>query len=438
MSQWIDRINNHQIFSLINNLQSLIEGSREIAQHDPNANSALERIDKVISYLKSLLSQTDQNLINPGILTNITPHLNNVLNEINSYSRNHNIGHLNNANTNIDNLLPFLGQIPAISTSADLINLKELSEKYYKFLDDLIIKIRTETVSFENERKNITTRIEELSKEISTQKQRLDNALNDFTNKTSEFINKFIKESIEAENKRRIIFDEESNERLSETKNAEEKRIEIFKNQMNVFESTISKLITDSGQKIQDLIKNYEDQVKSKIDFIENQKVYAEKIVGLVSITGMSGGYQRVANEELKSYKFWTMVAFFSLLGLVIFALVSFHSVASKETFEWGELLSRLLVTIPFALLAGFAGLLAERHKRTERINRQRELEIASIDPFLATLTDEERNQVKKQVAAKIFGEKNSDDSLTGDKDSKNILELVEKFLNVIVKLAKH
>lgn len=428
MSQWIDRINNHQIFSLINNLQSLIEGSREIAQHDPNANSALERIDKVISYLKSLLSQTDQNLINPGILTNITPHLNNVLNEINSYSRNHNIGHLNNANTNIDNLLPFLGQIPAISTSADLINLKELSEKYYKFLDDLIIKIRTETVSFENERKNITTRIEELSKEISTQKQRLDNALNDFTNKTSEFINKFIKESIEAENKRRIIFDEESNERLSETKNAEEKRIEIFKNQMNVFESTISKLITDSGQKIQDLIKNYEDQVKSKIDFIENQKVYAEKIVGLVSITGMSGGYQRVANEELKSYKFWTMVAFFSLLGLVIFALVSFHSVASKETFEWGELLSRLLVTIPFALLAGFAGLLAERHKRTERINRQRELEIASIDPFLATLTDEERNQVKKQVAAKIFGEKNSDDSLTGDKDSKNILELVEKF----------
>jgi hypothetical protein len=49
------------------------------------------------------------------------------------------------------------------------------------------------------------------------------------------------------------------------------------------------------------------------------------------------------------------------------------------------------------------------RHQKNERGLRQAELEIASLDPFLATLDDKDRNEVKKEFASRYFGQREAE-----------------------------
>jgi hypothetical protein len=50
------------------------------------------------------------------------------------------------------------------------------------------------------------------------------------------------------------------------------------------------------------------------------------------------------------------------------------------------------VISTPFLLLAGFSTMQVSKHQNEERKNRQKELEIAALDPYLATLNDDDRN----------------------------------------------
>ena len=63
------------------------------------------------------------------------------------------------------------------------------------------------------------------------------------------------------------------------------------------------------------------------------------------------------------------------------------------------------------------------------------ELELASIDPYLVTLPDETRNNVKKELASRLFGQKeptvkkNRNDETTGTS-----LDLLRLALEALIK----
>jgi hypothetical protein len=435
VSLWIDRIKTHPINGQINTLKSVIQAVSERVQSDPNAVVSLERIERIISYLESVLKQVDPLLVSPQLLSNVAGPLTNALNELNNYKSNSNLNHLTNANAHLDATLNFIGQIPVVATSDDLANIRESASKYYEFLEKAMSTIKQAIDSIENDNKDSKAKLEGLTKEIGVQKQRLDNALNDFTKKSSDSIGDFIINSAKAEEERQKDFLAAAQDRLKLLNEENKNRDANFNENLGKFNNSFDKFLTASKDQFDNLNDSFKTQSEAQIKSIEEKKAYAEKIVGLIANTGMVGGYQRTANEERKGFIIWRRIATWSFVALIGFALVTFLITVNGH-FEWGSLLGRLLVTITFALLAGYAGLQAEKHQKAERFNRTMELEIASIDPFLATLSDEERNQVKKQMAEKIFGQ-NNNSSMGEASESKNLLELVSMFLNTIQKILK-
>lgn len=92
------------------------------------------------------------------------------------------------------------------------------------------------------------------------------------------------------------------------------------------------------------------------------------------------------------------------LVGMVGFAIFAFKG--TLDEFEIGAFLARFGVVLTFGALAGYGARQADKHHKVERRNRRVELELASIDPFLAELPEAERNQVKAAVADRLFARK--------------------------------
>ena len=92
----------------------------------------------------------------------------------------------------------------------------------------------------------------------------------------------------------------------------------------------------------------------------------------------------------------------------------------------------QFLISTPFVLLSGFAALQVTKHQRAERINRQQELEIAAIDPYLASFDETTRKEVKKALAEKIFGQREVEQTKG---DTKQVLDTVSDTLKVVKQL---
>ena len=146
---------------------------------------------------------------------------------------------------------------------------------------------------------------------------------------------------------------------------------------------------------------------------MEGLKAHAQKLIGIITDTGMAHGYQKTANEERSRAALWKGVASSSLVLWITVGVVFFYFTYDKDL-TWATVARQTLISMPFILLAGFAALQVTRHQKNERRFRQAELELASIDPFLATLEDGERNQVKREFAVRYFGQLDADSKHDG------------------------
>jgi vacuolar-type H+-ATPase subunit H len=150
----------------------------------------------------------------------------------------------------------------------------------------------------------------------------------------------------------------------------------------------------------EELEKRSEDRIKQLDSLLEK----AVKTVGAIGSTGMAGGYQLVANDEKKaanSWRRWAVAALLGAIGATVFAVA--HGISNG--FHVDTFFAKWAVSIPFAALAAYAGVESSKHREQARINRQIELQLASLDAYLATLPETEQTRVRAKLADRFFGE---------------------------------
>jgi hypothetical protein len=108
MSRWANDFENHGFQSVWRNLQDV---ASKIELPDQTIRTDLEelaRLKKVIKYVAELLEASDPELIPSSIWGSFHEQANQCLSQVQSYQASKNIGHLNNANNNLDNLLSYV------------------------------------------------------------------------------------------------------------------------------------------------------------------------------------------------------------------------------------------------------------------------------------------------------------------------------------------
>lgn len=410
MSQWIERIQGHAVFKELADLEQSLESSREAAQADSTAFDAWERIERVTKFIRAFLSDVDPQLVPPAHLNNANNQLKQVRNQLNSFAGNRNVGHLNEANNQLDSVLSHLGSIPRLEKNASTQELGEAASSYKKSIGALIRSLENQISGLVAEKDVLHTRLQELTAEVAAQKQRADNVIAHMQQQFSAAQEARQSEASSLETKRSNQFELAQEER---TKDCEEALV--------FHEKSVSEFLTASKAQHDALREDLSNQGNFLIAALETQKSHAEKVVGIISTETVAHGYGKTANEERDAAKGWRIVAVIALVVWIVAGLVFFGLTYDKDL-SFSALARQFLISTPFVLLAGFAALQVSKHQRAERMNRQQELEIAAIDPYLATFDDDTRNEVKRTLAEKLFGQREFEATKV---DSKNMLDTV-------------
>lgn len=386
MDSFDEQIKNHSSLSLAKELNNLFD-SMERLDLDAQCRESMHRLRRVNEHFLSAAFSADPELTSFQALRSIEQALNKIKQEISAFKNDKNINHLNNANTSADQILMNLRGLWVPVKDLDLEQVRDAISSFRKSVGQNSRYVEQELQETRKEGKSLRSELQELQKSIEEQKVRADSVINELQSQFSK-----------SEESRREEFSnflkEEKGNIDGVVAELENKNESFFASWRDKFNNLMNEADSDSREVLGDL---------------ERFKRQAEQLVHVITNTGMVGGFQRVANEERRAGRFWDAVSLFSLVGMVGFAIYAFKG--AFQEFEVGVFLARFGVVLTFGALAGYSARQADKHHKVERRNRRVELELASIDPFLAELPESERNKVKTAVADRLFA-RESEESL--------------------------
>lgn len=164
---------------------------------------------------------------------------------------------------------------------------------------------------------------------------------------------------------------------------------------------------------------------------LEEQKAAALKLVNATGAIAYSGSYGGYAAQQGRAATRWAILTVIALVGLSLFGawqVIELHGGAIDLT----QLALRLVVTVPAFALVAFAARESGKHRENERKARRLELELAAIDPYLALLDATKRDEIKAQVATRMFAQP---DQLPLAEDG--ITPVVKELISLVKDLAK-
>lgn len=417
MSTWDERFENHPARAALEQLEQLLAGTRSIAESESSALENWERINRVTNYARKKFNSADPLLVSPTNLTNITASLQSLINELATYQTDRNVGHLINANTYLDSTLYHYAGLPDPKTVDDISDLREAAASYRKSIGQLTKNLQDEISTANSQKDTLQQKLQELTNEISNQKARLDNAITQFQQLFTAAQELRQNEFAASQSKNFELFSTSEEERKSDFNT-------FIDNANTIFQEAQTKFLTQNKESLD----KFNNNAEILLEELEEKREHAKKLIGIITDTGMVHGYQTTANEERNASRWWQGGAVASLSIWIILGCIFFVRTYDQEL-SWTVVVRQLLISTPFILLAGFAAMQASQHQRVERTNRRTELEIASIDPFLATLDDEERNDVKRSLVDKFFGQRESD---TQKSELKRMLSLITDLAKTI------
>ena len=135
---------------------------------------------------------------------------------------------------------------------------------------------------------------------------------------------------------------------------------------------------------------------------LSERKVEADQLVGLIGERGVTSNYQKVANESRAEMYIWQVLTMSALLTFVAVAIFEFVP-ALMGGWSGGLFAGRVFVATALTLFAGYAGTQAKNSRDVMRKNRQREMDLQAIGPYLATLAPEQQRDFKLKYADRTF-----------------------------------
>jgi len=403
MSRWNDQFESHAFRATWSSLKTLLDESDLEKNGDELAIKEIARLKKVTAYVDSVLAQIDPELMPMAHLDALNTHITNCLNQLNSFISNQSIGHLHNANTNIDSVIVLLSQTPFNVFAQQKGGLAKAAAAYAETLDQHLIRLN-ESVDREIEAvkgnvTNIQTTLSANDKALVDLKAQLQTVTQTIQKQTAEFNTQFQS----SEQARAVKFD------ASATKLQEkaDKEFEL--------------LATKAGAILEALGKFHED---------------ASKVFGVVVNTLQAGAYSSYANEEKKTANIlrWSAISLMVLgVGvLVVPEVIKIVREWEAYTLNWMTTVGRIPYSLILFVPAFYLARESNKHRNTEVVNRRRELILSTIDPYLALLDDAKGQQIKLDIAKGIFSEgpQPASDSAAGE--SANVIAQIANLVKQV------
>lgn len=215
--------------------------------------------------------------------------------------------------------------------------------------------------------------------------------------------------------------EEKHKEVLSQLENVESERDSILQD-LEEYKSTLNKSFLEGKEQM-------EIDSGLFIQTLEEKRDEAQTLVNVIGNIGATGNFQEIANRHKSAANLWRWIAITLMVVTSIILIWSIFSLTEIEL-NWRQTISRILSASILIYPATYAARESSKHRKQEFQNRQAELELASINPFIEVLDDEKKQEVKAKLAEKYFG----NGSAYQDDELKNIP--VSAFEKIVSSLA--
>jgi hypothetical protein len=381
MGAWEDRLSQHEYRPLLETVATTLR-SIGGSKLDADALVIHGRITRVVKDIQARLDSADPALVPIGLLERIVTPLRDLQIELEGWVANGEIGWLEDADRQADQLLDVAWSMPRNETRADVEGVQESVRSFRHSAGQLVRNLESDVDAAQGRVRELNDEVASLVDQLDAQKGRVDTAISAF------------QEQFSAEEARR----------RTEFAAARDEGATLLRSTGDEGKNALEELVSTSSERITELETSLTTNANERISALDEMKFKAERVLNAIGGLGMAGGFQRTANEDRQSANIWRAVAAGSLLAAIIFngLLIKFDWLGD-DGFSWEDYGQKLLVTIPLLVLAGYAANESRRHREQERSNRAIELQLAALDPYLSLLPEQEQHRLKAVVADRFW-----------------------------------
>jgi len=366
-------VTQHPVNEIVDRLLAL---ESEPRLHAPEVSSdevsayARDKTFVAVKLVKSYLAELDPLATSISGLTQVQTAIQGLFNELTAFISNGNNGHLHNAGSQVDSVLYPLMWVFAARSFSDSVKPAELaiaslSENAAATFQQLVAQreaLKVELTALTDQIAVQTARLETMTTTISTQKA-------EAAAVTAVVQQAYAKEAAD----RSLAF------------------------------NTNETAMTDKFIELRD---GWVEKASSALTVLEKSKNDAEKLVGVVGNIGVTGNYQQIANKEDEAAGNWRLITLGFFAGGIALAVATFvefwkEPVTTSNVWAIGI---RLLYAIALAAPAWYTAKESARHRTNSDRARQRELELASLGPFIELLPKEKKEEIREQMTKLYFG----------------------------------
>jgi hypothetical protein len=368
-------------------------------------------------FIKDRLKLTIPILIQEAELNALSSEIEAGTVQLNAFLGNNNAGHIQNAVNNFNSALNRVRTLPIPISKGDfdfskaIAIFEESTKTSYSKLDEINKKLQEDLKVTQDNLVAKATQLTSLEQKLAVKETEILNFLNNYT---TEFETLKINNSTTFESEIKKFNDSLENDRKLFTEQFDEDIIGFQKE----FETQSSKLDKGSVELI--------NKLNAKL-------AEANKIVNIVGNVGVTGNYQNIANQHKTSANFfrWVALSFMVVMStLLIWSIIDL----SKGEFDIYKSLIRILAAAVLTYPAIYASRESNKHRILETQNRNLELELASIGPFIELLPEDKKQVIKEDLVKKYFG---NQISISDPKDEDISINGLEKLLKTILPFVK-
>ena len=414
MGRWDGQYAGHQIHKTIETLKSSLD-REDIPLDQPEISDAINRLKQIGSHISNALERLNPEIAPLSVLNAINDPLIRTQNELNAYFNNHNTQHLINANNNIDTAIIATSQLPYLRLRKETSSLSEAVTLYRssteKIISDLMEKknqIFSDYKSVSKHSNEVDQKLSELSSSIDQQKLRLDSIISDYQRQFSD-----------SEGKRREQFVNQLTDQLNG-----------FTNTQKEIDGKVKDFFDKQKTEANGILETFSKDAKEIIATLEEKRKQASDLVQVIGNIGVTGNFNKIANQERKTANILRIIALLLMLGIfgIVFLIVF---ITIKEGVDWRLILFRMSAAIVLGFPAWYAAHESSIHRKNEIRNRKIELELASIDPYLEKLPDDIKQGLKSKLTERFFGQKDNME-IKEDDLPKGIIEIIKLVIQKI------
>ncbi len=400
----LEAIKSHNVFSAMERFEKNIVNV-EFNSLSEEQIELLGRSKAIYQRFKIALNNCEQNYMSitwlnetESALVNLESNLATALNTSSAFN-----SYRDSCNTYIDRILEVVAKISILRNKNSFKEASKSFDEYSSIMFEYVKKI-SDSVD------NAQLKVEEIEKSNVEFSNKCTNSLNtviDKLNTEQKRLDNFSALYTEQMGKDKTHFTDLLAKFTTDNNSLAKTFRDEFEAEKNDFVYSFEALILDLKNKIEEQKENVNKIIEeSQIKFDEHDKD-VKKIVGTITANTFSAKYREVADNSNKRARNWHILSIVLMVVVSIFALFAFVFTINQHT-TWVQLISRIFATTTIATGAAYAARQASKQEKIERYARKIEMEFVSIGPFIESLSDEKKADIKEEVARKIFGNPNA------------------------------